>query len=900
MKAKFVCLALALALGFFLHVNAQTCPPNLDFEKGDFSNWECFTGNASVSGDKNLISLTPSSPSQGRHEIITSTTKPRKDPYGNFPVFCPYGGNYSVKLGNENVGGEAEGLSYTFTVPSTIDTFTFTYYYAVVFQDPAHSLKEQPRFFVTAYDVATQEVINCASYDYVANGTLPGFQKSALDSGVLYKTWSPTSLQFAGMADRKVRLEFKTADCTLGGHFGYAYVDVGSGCSNILATAPYCKESNSLILNAPYGYKSYTWYNEDFTQIVGDQQSITFSPAPATSGVYNVDVVPYPGYGCRDTLYATVKPLPFPDLPSDTNFVFCQNTYAPRLDIPASPGNDIMWYVGDTLGIGTDLPPLPPTSKVGTLTYFASQKTLFGCESFRKKVEVHIVPMPVASLSCDDLRQCQNGNFFVFKNNSTNQSKTVFNWDFGDGVLLETKADTAVNHVYKKSGNFQVTLKVTNEGTCTSQQSVYVTVVPKPIASFSYPETVCEKQTVVTVIDQSSVPGGVSFINKWWWDFNGAILQTRNPSSFIPGGPIPLTIKLVATTNEGCISDTTLITMPVRSQPKADFSFSGSLCNNEIIQFKDLSSLPANAAGESIVKWSWKFVNYTSALQNPALSLDAGTQHAQLIAESNYGCKSNVADNEFTVHAKPTIALDINDSCVFRNIRYKALDLKNTVNTWHWDFGTGLKQGTSLITRSYTTEGYRPLTLIGQTIYGCKDTVIRPFTIYDNKAFAGRDTITAMGEPVQMNAKGGTNNTYLWSPAVGLNNSTIENPVATLDYDQVYQLDAVTKEGCDSHSKILIRRYKGPTLYIPTAFTPNNDGKNDVLHVFPVGIKAFHYMAVYSRQGELLFRTTSHSKGWDGRYKGAVLGTQTFVVVAEAIDYKGKPMLQKQTVTLIR
>lgn len=90
--------------------------------------------------------LNPSAPIPDRHTIITASASPTLDPFGGFPTLCPYGGNYSVKLGNEKSGAEAEAISYTFQIPTTVDTFTFTYFYAVVFQDPQHSLPQQPRF----------------------------------------------------------------------------------------------------------------------------------------------------------------------------------------------------------------------------------------------------------------------------------------------------------------------------------------------------------------------------------------------------------------------------------------------------------------------------------------------------------------------------------------------------------------------------------------------------------------------------------------------------------------------------------------------------------------------------------------------------------------------------------
>ncbi|HEX8356512.1 MAG TPA: hypothetical protein VF610_03835, partial [Segetibacter sp.] len=277
------------------------------------------------------------------------SSKTKTDPYGNFPVVCPFGGNYSVKLGNDATGGEAEGISYTFTVPATVDTFTFTYFYAVVFEDPGHDPSEQPRFFVSAYEVATGNIINCAAFNYVATSSLPGFYKSRTNSSVLYKNWTPVSLQFAGLMGKEVRLEFKNADCTLGGHFGYSYLDVSSGCTNILATAPYCIQTNSLTLNAPYGFQSYKWFNSDYTQVVGTSQSLTLSPAPVTRGTFWVDAIPYPGFGCRDTFAATVKPLSIPRLPNcPPDFYFCQYQQNATIDAVADSGNVYVWYANDS------------------------------------------------------------------------------------------------------------------------------------------------------------------------------------------------------------------------------------------------------------------------------------------------------------------------------------------------------------------------------------------------------------------------------------------------------------------------------------------------------------------------------------------------------------------------
>ena len=111
---------------------------------------------------------------------------------------------------------------------------------------------------------------------------------------------------------------------------------------------------------------------------------------------------------------------------------------------------------------------------------------------------------------------------------------------------------------------------------------------------------------------------------------------------------------------------------------------------------------------------------------------------------------------------------------------------------------------------------------------------------------------------------------------------------------------AITDKGCESRSSILIKRFAESTIYIPSGFTPDKDGKNDFLTVVPVGIKSFKYFAVYNRWGEMIYKSTNASKGWDGTVRGLAQATGTFVVLAEGIDYRDQPVVRKAAVTLIR
>jgi gliding motility-associated-like protein len=167
---------------------------------------------------------------------------------------------------------------------------------------------------------------------------------------------------------------------------------------------------------------------------------------------------------------------------------------------------------------------------------------------------------------------------------------------------------------------------------------------------------------------------------------------------------------------------------------------------------------------------------------------------------------------------------------------------------------------------------------------------------------AGRDTVLAIGQPMQLNALDINHvgfTSYEWQPYYGLNNSFITSPVVILDKDITYTIQARNAMGCLATDKIKIQVYKGPDIYVPNAFTPNKDSRNDILRAIPVGIKDFHYFKIYDRWGNLVFSTTNAANGWDGCIKGVEQSTATFIWMAEGIDYKGNVIVRKGTSIIV-
>jgi gliding motility-associated-like protein len=172
---------------------------------------------------------------------------------------------------------------------------------------------------------------------------------------------------------------------------------------------------------------------------------------------------------------------------------------------------------------------------------------------------------------------------------------------------------------------------------------------------------------------------------------------------------------------------------------------------------------------------------------------------------------------------------------------------------------------------------------------------------------AGDDTAVVVNQPLQFDATVNDENANIWSwtPSTGLNNSHIPNPVGVYGSETnasiTYVVTATTSAGCSGSDTVVVKVFKTPAdIFMPTAFTPNGDGRNDVIRPVLVGIKSLTYFRVYNRWGQLIFTTSQAGKGWDGTVNGALQATDNFVYMVQAVDYTGKTIFKKGDFVLIR
>lgn len=251
------------------------------------------------------------------------------------------------------------------------------------------------------------------------------------------------------------------------------------------------------------------------------------------------------------------------------------------------------------------------------------------------------------------------------------------------------------------------------------------------------------------------------------------------------------------------------------------------------------------------------------------------------------------------IESRPLVNFTVQYPCLNRSTFFtsNASNIFGTIINQAWNFGDGSSSSTSSATHQFNPEGNYNVSLTANTQYGCSTTLSKPVAIIKPFAFAGRDTIALYEQPHQLMGSG--TGIYSWSPSNTLNNAQIFNPIALLRNDETYELTIVTPEGCIATDKVNIKVIIDFNVYVPSAFTPNGDGKNDVLKAFPLGIKTFSGFTVYNRYGQRVFSSTDPGKGWDGTINGIRQETGVFVWIVEATDIFGRAIKKKGSTLLI-
>lgn len=781
------------------------CPPNIDFESGNFSNWFCYTGRVTTNSQgTNIITYYNNNPPQntpvaGRHKIISASNPALLDPYGQFPLNPPDGSGKAVKLGNDFVLDSAEKIRYIIQVPAIANDYSITFQYAVVLENPTnipHTPEQKPRMLAQVIDAANGNILQCADFLYVAAGSISGFYNSPIDPNVKCKSWTPVFVNLSSYAGMTLYLDFVTADCTLGGHFGYAYVDVGP-CNQAINVQYQCNPPNQTTLSGPPGFEFYNWYNNNFTASLGNSQNLTINPGPPLNTIFKLEVIPYNGIACKDTLTAQVTAsFPIADAGPDKTICNLSNS---NIGSAAIPGYTYQWSPVQYLSNAQVSNPTSSTPV--SITYTVTVTDTSGC-SRQDSMSIIVTPKPIAGFTINNLNQCINTNSFIFTNTSTiNNGSYTSAWDFGDGNF---SAIANPLHTYLVAGTYNVKLLVTSNTGCKDSIAMAVTIYPKPAINFSINNNnQCFAGNAFIFTNNSTIlNGSMSFL----WDFGDGTTSTLpsvTHSYVVPGN---YTVKLKAVSNNGC-KDSAITNILVYPSPTASFNFilPNQCLNGNNFNFNNTSSIAAGS-----LSYLWLFGDGNSSTQiNPSHNYNLeGNYTVKLLVTAPNGCVDSISHN-LTVYPKPAVLFSLNNitQCIKGNLYIinNSSSISSGTLSYNWTFGDGITSTLINPVHTYSLPGNFIIKLVTLSDKGCKDSLSQTVVVNPNPIItinANQGITLCRNNSAQLSVNGGVS--YQWTPSNGLSCNTCNNPVATPLINTSYIVQGINSFGCPGFDTVAV------------------------------------------------------------------------------------------------
>lgn len=457
-------------------------------------------------------------------------------------------------------------------------------------------------------------------------------------------------------------------------------------------------------------------------------------------------------------------------------------------------------------------------------------------------------------------------------------------WNFGDaGTTIDVSDQQNPSWTYSSTGTKDVRLIATNSKGCIDTIIKQVNIIDKP------PITLAFDDTLICVPDAVQLQASGTGIFSWT-----PLTNITNPNTPTPTvNPTTTTTYTVQLNDQGCINTADVQVRVVT------FVTLNEMADTLICQ-TDQAQLHVASDG---LQYQW---TPAASLNDPTLKNPiaiSGNTDLYTVTASIGSCTAT-RDIQVTAFPYPVANAGPDTTICYNEPAF--LHGMHNGDSFTWTPTSSLLNSNTLNPTAYPAD---TIAYILATFYNNPNACPKPGrdTVIVNVlpkiyAFAGRDTLVVVGQPLQLNAEGGVN--YVWTPTTGLNNPNIHNPIGTYgaEIDSVRYLVRVYNEaGCYDSATVKVTVFKTtPYVFVPTAFTPNGDGLNDVIRPIAVGVERINYFRIFNRWGQMVFSTTTNGHGWDGRIGGTPQGSNVYVWMVSATDYVGKPIFLKGTVTLIR
>lgn len=550
-----------------------------------------------------------------------------------------------------------------------------------------------------------------------------------------------------------------------------------------------------------------------------------------------------------------------------------------------------------------------PTNAFATggtyLVNLVYQEVSTGCkDSVIQTIFVQDYPTAGFTSSADALSViCPNDNV-LFTNTSVSSSPiTSYLWDFGNG---STSTFANPGTPYANNGTYTVQLIISTSYGCPDTISKPYTV-RGPSGNFFTDlngDTICRLEEVVFITNN------FVDVDFYTWDFGDGtsasnISPVSHPYTFVPPSGQTIAKLIMSNADGSCpVSIDTIINI---YEVIADFNRNFNDVDTAIC----FAPYPFTNTSINANVWGWDFGDgQTSTAQNPSIHnyVNAGVYQVTLGIEKNVSLGRTCTDTiikTIILHPTPEIKA-FGDTICEGNIGTLYVENSNPNFNYFWTSSPfvaitndSLPVATSqpLITTNYTatvTDSNNCVNSDNTVLYVINEVVISDF-----------DTIVAMGDdvilPIYLDAG---LYTFIWTPETGLScldcaPPTVVNPLEDVLYTLIYADKNIPT--CFTKTALFdIKVHPETFIKVPTTFTPNGDGVNDVIYAKGWGVKELIEFKIFNRWGELIFISNDIEIGWDGYYKGILQNNDIYVYKIQALTWKNETQSLEGYINLMR
>lgn len=590
---------------------------------------------------------------------------------------------------------------------------------------------------------------------------------------------------------------------------------------------------------------------------VGGLGSASITPSTSgagTTGYYVTQTVS----GCesqRSEIDVTVNPTPAaPTVVSPV--VYCQDE--PTSQLATTSGSNLTWYTSSSDTVGSPTAPTPSSTYPGSTIYYVSQ-TIGTCEGVKAPLTVTINPTPALPVVASPLYLCQlepsgplsaTGSNLLWYADSTG--------GVGDPVAPTPSTATPVTITYYVS---QTILG------CEGPRKAFTVVVkPKPgIPSVTDTTTYCQYDQPAQL--------GAGGTNLTWYNY--PVGGAGNPVAPVPSTAYAgITSYYVSQTVNGCESDRS--TTVVKVNPAVDATFTMSKTNPCL---SDTISVEFNGVSGLNATYTWDFSNAIvmsgSGTGPYNISWNQTGPSSISLTVSELGC-SDTKTASFNVGTPITPNFDIpDDICINDMLSVQAGWNSTGAESYNWDFDNAsisYGYGEGLYLMNWQTSGQKivKMTLVkdGCRSYPSSDTIM----VHDLPIANILTTIPGLvceGDTLHLFADYQPGYNYTWTPGefmLGEGNSGAMSVIARST--SVITLVVSDSFKCKSTTSAMLNTEPCCVVSLPSGFTPNNDGRNDMFHVITTGHQEIVTFRVTNRWGQTVYETHAEDKGWDGTFSG--------------------------------